>query len=539
MSFTQKVQAYIESGFPFLHVRTSEEFRARESLTALCEELGMVPVFWNVIEGFYSPKSLPAAASQRQFKDPAAALRATYQGDVFTPDVGWVFVFCDFDDFMGGPGVQRMLRNIYEDRLYAEFTRMRHLVLLTPVSELPQKVQYAFPTLEMELPDDEQLTEIVMGPALGFAESVLQGDKRGEFLEKLERHKYEFVAQFRGLTEYEAENAAALALYTARDINHEAFRLVQEHKAAAIAKNRVLTYIPEEKQASAEEIGGFKNFLRWLQRRTAAYSREAREAYMDYPRGAILIGVPGTGKSYVAKAAAKLLGLPGYIMDISSVFGSLVGESEQRMRDALRQIDAQRGAVVVVDEADKAFGGAVEGASDSGTSRRVFGLFLTWLAEQKDWPTFVIMTLNRTKGLPPELLRAGRFDAIFYTDLPGPEERREILEVHMRKRQLDPAGYSDQEWKQLLDMTEGLVGAELEQLLIEARFISWAARQSPRPTLEEIQEAMGAIRPIAKTEAEAVQEIRAWCSTRAVPVSLAADSKGPSRKRRFGSASNN
>lgn len=226
-------------------------------------------------------------------------------------------------------------------------------------------------------------------------------------------------------------------------------------------------------------------------------------------------------------------------MDISSVFGSLVGESEQRMRDALRQIDAQRGAVVVVDEADKAFGGAVEGASDSGTSRRVFGLFLTWLAEQKDWPTFVIMTLNRTKGLPPELLRAGRFDAIFYTDLPGPEERREILEVHMRKRQLDPAGYSDQEWKQLLDMTEGLVGAELEQLLIEARFISWAARQSPRPTLEEIQEAMGAIRPIAKTEAEAVQEIRAWCSTRAVPVSLAADSKGPSRKRRFGSASNN
>lgn len=241
---------------------------------------------------------------------------------------------------------------------------------------------------------------------------------------------------------------------------------------------------------------------------------------IDYPKGVVLIGVPGTGKSYVAAAVSRLLGLPGYIMDIGSVFGSLVGESEQRMRDAIRQIEAQQGCVLLLDEADKAFGGATDSQGDSGVTRRIFGQLLTWLSNKKD-RTFVIMTLNRTTGIPPEFLRAGRFDAVWYTDLPTETERQQILQIHFKKRGVtaDQLCLTEDQWAMLAEQTQSFVGAELEQLVVESRYLSFERRASAVPTFEEIIEAKAAIIPIATLEKEKIDEIREFCQNRARNVS--------------------
>jgi SpoVK/Ycf46/Vps4 family AAA+-type ATPase len=334
------------------------------------------------------------------------------------------------------------------------------------------------------------------------------------------------------LTSNEAENALARCLVRKGGFCEEMLGIIKDEKASIVKKSEVLTYIPEDQQASREEIGGFDMLLSWVDRRRLAYSRDAQEKKIDYPKGVVLIGIPGTGKSYVAAAVARLLGLPGYIMDIGSVFGSLVGESEQRMRDAIRQIEAQQGCVLLLDEADKAFGGATDSQGDSGVTRRVFGQLLTWLAAKQD-RTFVIMTLNRTKGIPPEFLRAGRFDAVFWTDLPHEIERRQILDIHLKKRGVEPGSLElgDAEWVEVVQATNGYVGAEIEQIVKEARYISYERRQVGEPTFEEIIEAKESIIPIGTLEQEKVNEIREWCKNRAKNVSSPPPSKRQPRTR--------
>ena len=228
----------------------------------------------------------------------------------------------------------------------------------------------------------------------------------------------------------------------------------------------------------------------------------------------------------MAKATSRYLGLPGYILDMGAVFGSLVGESEQRMRDALRQIEAQDGCVLLVDEADKAIGNAHESQGDSGVTKRVFGHFLTWLAEKQD-RTFVIMTLNRAQGMPPELLRAGRFDALFWTDLPTPEERRQIMEIHLRRRSVATTdlNYTDADWKMIAEKTHEFVGAELEEVIREARYRSFQNRESGFPTVEEMMQAANGIRPTAERDPDGLKAIREYCKNRAENVSSATRSE--------------
>lgn len=190
------------------------------------------------------------------------------------------------------------------------------------------------------------------------------------------------------------------------------------------------------------------------------------------------------------------------------------------MRDALRQIEAQKGCVLVVDEADKAFGNAHDSQGDSGVTKRVFGSFLTWLSEKQS-RTFVIMTLNRTKGLPPEFLRAGRFDDLFYTDVPNDASRKEIIEIHLRKRGVDPAALQmeSEDWGEIIKKTQGFVGSELEEVVRASRYASFAARQSGLPTFEDLVGAISTIVPMSRRDQEGVQQIREFCKDQGKPVS--------------------
>jgi SpoVK/Ycf46/Vps4 family AAA+-type ATPase len=215
----------------------------------------------------------------------------------------------------------------------------------------------------------------------------------------------------------------------------------------------------------------------------------------------------------------------------------MVGESEQRTRDVLKQIDAQRGCVLVIDEADKALGNAHSSQGDSGVTRRVFGTILTWLAENKS-KTFCIMTLNRTEGLPPELTRAGRFDAMFYTDLPNDAERRLILEIHLRKRDvvLENLGLKDGDWAEILKATEGFVGSELEEVVKSARYLALEEAHNAggelhgNPSFDNLIEAIGATVPLTQRDPEGMDKIRDYCKGKAQPVTT--PTKKSSRKGR-------
>ena len=281
-----------------------------------------------------------------------------------------------------------------------------------------------------------------------------------------------------------------------------------------------LTYVHKQKIASADEVGGFDVIKKWISKRGVCFTAQAREHLIDPLKGLVLIGPPGTGKSLFARIIARTLEQPLVMADISSVFGSLVGESEKRMREMLQTIDAMEQCVVLIDEADKVWGGANDSTGDSGVTRRIFGSFLTWLQE-KESQAFVIMTMNRINGIPPEFLRKGRFDEIFYTDLPIEDERKEIFDIHLRKRGIeDPSSVcSEEEWHELIDQTDGFVGSEIEDVVKSARLSSFTDRNLGVPDFEELLIATKETVPLSVLDKENIESIRKFCAERARPVS--------------------
>ncbi len=515
--FGVNLTEHLRAGYQIMYVQTTEEHRAEGEIAAVAARNDYAVLSWDGFEGF-TPK--PLGMSDQTVKECRSALGALdYVANDTSPlkDKQVLFVFRDLDDLMAEPLVRRRLKTFFEDaRLVRE--KFHHpIIILSSRMLIHEKVKSAVAVLDFDLPGPEQLSNTVT--YLFQSSADRKGRSRQLVAPSQELHD-SVVNCLLGLGGTEAENCLARCIIRHGGFVPEMLATIKEEKAAIIKKGEVLTYIPEEATSTRSEIGGFENLLEYLDRRKLSYTREAQALKLDYPRGIVLVGVPGTGKSMIAKATSRLMGLPGYIFDVSAIFASHVGESEAKMRDTLKQIEAQRGCVLLVDEADKAFGGASDASSgDSGVTKRVFGKFLNWLAEKND-KTFVIMTMNRTAGIPPELLRAGRFDAVFYTDLPTAEERRAILEIHFRKRNVDPAalGWQDAEWAEVITKTDTFVGSELEEVVRESRAIAFQARRVGVPSLAEVLVAASGIVPLARTDAKGIDEIREWCKDSAKPV---------------------
>jgi len=343
-----------------------------------------------------------------------------------------------------------------------------------------------------------------------------------------------------GTTAEEAARIFAYAIATnAGGIDETVLETIAEEKAKVIRKIEGLRFIPYSKIPDIDNIGGYKYFLNWLQKRSRAYSKHARSVGLEIPRGAVLIGPPGTGKTMVAKAAAKVLGLDLVIMDIGSMFDKFVGGSEGKVRAAIQMISAMPNALLMVDEIDKAFGGAHENqAADSGVASRVLSYFLNWLSERDmsantENRVFVCVTMNRTAGVPEELFRAGRFDRVWATDLPDQDERAEILAIHLRRRGVPPESLG-KALHRVVTATDEFTGAELEEIVISARSDAYDARMTTweaagkqtvyptaeeiRPTVEELLAAASEITPVAKINATSIAATRKFCQENAYPV---------------------
>ncbi|MBI4928994.1 MAG: AAA family ATPase, partial [Anaerolineae bacterium] len=399
-----------------------------------------------------------------------------------------VFVLKDFHELWSNAQIKRKLRSLAQ-RL--KFTK-KTILITTHSPRIPDELKDETVVMPYSLPDTAQLAEVL--DQLASTPGVKVN------LTPLGKEKLTQAAL--GLSASQAQRAFARAIITDGVLDDRDIDLVTEEKKQIIRESEALDFTSAVE--TPDDVGGLSILKDWLRLRESAFTKRAREYGLPAPKGIALIGIPGTGKSLTAKMISGLWRLPLLRLDVGALFGSLVGESEERTRRALRLAETIAPCVLWIDEMEKAL---AHGGLDSGTSTRVFGSILTWMQE-KSAPVFVVATANDISSLPPELLRRGRFDEIFFLDLPNTEERKEIFSVHLRKRRRLPQDY---DLALLAAHSEGYVGSEIEQAVIDAMYLGFndAAREF---STTDIVNALERQVPLSVSQRETVEALRAWLS---------------------------
>lgn len=481
----EEIRLYLRARVALIVLVTVEEQRAIKVLdeVRLSRDPGSDLVTWDFADRFASQagRRLPDAA------DPAAALDKIREQATGAPDRRDLYVLKDFHEFWGkDPRVRRKLRNLAQQLVFTGSS----LVVTTPVSSVPVELRDEAVVVEMPLPGEETLRHEL---------DELIGSTRG-IRSKLTEHGRARLAQAAlGLTITQAKRAFAKAIVRDQVLDDRAIEAVLEEKKAVIRESRALEFYPAEE--TPDDVGGLEELKSWLRLRERAFSAEAAAFGLPAPKGLALIGIPGTGKSLTAKMIGGLWRLPLLRLDVGALFGSLVGESEERVRRALQLAGTVAPCVLWIDELEKGFS---SGDLDGGTSQRVFGTILTWMQEKTD-PVFVVATANDVTALPPETLRRGRFDEVFFLDLPTEEERREIITVHLRKRRRDPAAF---DVYHLAQISDGHTGAELEQAVVDAMHQAFAAERDVGTA--DITAAIRRSVPLSRAQREVISRLRAW-----------------------------
>ncbi len=481
MGFEEQLDLYLRARFTLIVLVTPEEERALETIRAVCERAGRPCVAWDVADGFQPISSGSKGQDLPSARDPLTALE-----QVEKAAQGTLFVLKDFHEFWSDARVKRKLRNVAQA---LKFTK-RSVVITSPLRQLPEELKDRAVVVDLPPPQTEDLEAVL--------ERLSQTPGVKVKLTSLGREK--LVQAAVGLSASQAQRVFAKAIVKDGALDDLDIDLVTEEKKQVIRESEALEFYAATE--TPDDVGGLGVLKKWLRLREQAFSQKAREYGLPAPKGIGLIGIPGTGKSLTAKMIGGLWRLPLLRLDIGALFGSLVGESEERTRQALRLAETVAPAVVWIDEMEK---GLAHGGLDSGTSTRVFGTILTWMQE-KTAPCFVVATANDITSLPPELLRKGRFDEIFFLDLPTLKERKEIFTVHVQKRNRLPQDY---DIERLARESEGYVGAEIEQAVIDGMYLGFGdgGREF---TTEDISEALKRQVPLSVSQRETVQALRDW-----------------------------
>ncbi|MNS14257.1 ATP-dependent zinc metalloprotease FtsH 3 [compost metagenome] len=479
------LEVYIRARYPLLYLLTPEEERAIAHLALLAEGMRKEVISWSFTDGL---------AGDPGTRDPMAALEAIHRANTRA-----IYVLRDLHPFFTNPAVVRRLRELGQALRQSAKT----VIVLSPVLAIPPELTKEVTVVDFPLPDAPTISEMVQraGEMAG----------RPMAIDLLQRER--LVSAAKGLTAGEIANALAKALVVHRGLDERAVDVMAEEKRQVVRKTGVLEYF-EHGEAIAD-VGGLEALKGWLKKRANAFGTRARDFGLPEPRGLLLVGVQGCGKSLVAKAVANQWKLPLLRMDVGRLMGSLVGASEQNIRQALAMAEGLSPVILWVDEIEKGFAGST-GTGDGGTAARVLGTFLTWLQE-KEAPVFVIATANDLNRLPPELLRKGRFDETFFVDLPDAQERRAIVSIHLQKRRRLVADF---DLDRLVTACEGFSGAEIEQGLIDALYDAF---DRGRPlTTEDVLTAFAATVPLSRTMPEAIEGLRQWARDKARPASVTA-----------------
>jgi AAA+ superfamily predicted ATPase len=507
----------LKARHPLLLVETHEDDRAIDEIAAVATDPELrtprTVYDWSATHGL----ARRGAGGKQATRAPAAALQ-----QVMEVDEPAVVVFRDLHHALGAggrpadPNVIRLLRDLASK--FRTSPQPGCLIMVSPLSTLPPDLEKVVTIVDFALPDEDEIRALLDGMVeMNKQSGRIKVVATDEDLERLAKAAV-------GLTLAEAENAFARAMVNDGELSGDDIEVILEEKRQTIRKSGVLEFVRSE--GGLDGVGGLENLKRWLKKRDGAWLDAAKAWGLPEPKGVLITGVPGCGKSLTARCVAGAWGLPLLRLDVGRVFAGLVGSSEQNMRSAIRTAEAIAPCVLWVDEIEKGFAGVSGASGDSGTGQRVFGTFLTWL-QDKTRPVFVIATANNIDHLPPEFLRKGRFDEIFFVDLPTLIEREQIWALHLSKHYVGTlaaktgVAVDDTLIAALAGASEGYSGAEIEQAVIAGLFDAYADR---RPLeRDDLLRAIANMVPLAVTQAEAISRIREWANVRAVAATGAED----------------
>lgn len=501
MDLAKELDVYLRARFTLIHIVSNEEERAVKEISALCEKSGRTLVVWDIADHF---RKLTGGGPEPQpAKDPLSALSA-----IEKLNGEYVFLLPDFHlCWKSQPVVIRKLRNLAQQFKYTR----KSIIVTSPSSAVPDELKDDVVVLDFPPPGYEELSEILRHLEETPGVRVeLDGEARGRM-----------VSLALGLSESQAQRVFSKAIVTGGVLDESDLSIIAEEKQQIIRESGALEFFTASE--TINDVGGLELLKGWLIRRQLAFREDAQAYGLPAPKGIALIGIPGTGKSLTAKMVASLWHLPLIRMDIGAMFGGLVGESERNARNALRLAEAVAPCVLWIDEIEKSLS---TGDGDSGTSMRVLGTLLSWMQDKKK-AVFIVATANDITRLPPELLRRGRFDEIFFLDLPNQTERRAIFDVHIKKRGREPANF---DLGRLAASSNGYVGAEIEQAVIDAMYLAFGDEASPGRefTDDDICVALERLVPMSRSQRERVDFLRTWVEEgRAASASLSENASGP------------
>ncbi len=511
-SFVEDLDLHVRARYPLIYLVTWEEARLDEILAKLAKTHAKTLMTWSITQGLRTHVE-GSTGRDGGPKDPIEALAAIAKLREPT-----LIVLKDFHPFLSDPVVVRALRELAQ-QLKSTYTTV---ILVSPVLSVPTELEKEVCVLDVPLPTAQDLVrllrEIVRVLREGKAATV---ELTNESVEPL-------IKAALGLTLTEAENAFAKAVARDHKLAPDDVSLVLAEKRQVIRKGGLLEYCPADETLA--NVGGMENLKLWLERRANAFGDNARAFGLPAPKGLLLLGVQGCGKSLTAKAIASAWSLPLLKLDMGRIFSGLVGSSEENMRRAMRMAEGVAPAVLWVDELEKGLAGTGSAHNgDSGVSARVFGSFLTWLQE-KTAPVFVVATANRIDALPPELLRKGRFDEIFFIDLPGDAEREQIFAIQLARHGRDPKAF---DLAELAKLAQSFSGAEIEQAVVTALHTAFA--DGVELAQAHVSDALSETLPLAVTMREEIDRLREWARTRTRPASARAAERREALASRFGS----
>ncbi len=510
ISSTQEIEDLIKARYPLIYIVSPEEDRVeRELLKIVVDRRQRKLIVWSITEGFFSKGG---GEVYPDYDQPLKALNfvATYEDDA-------VFVLRDFHPYLQAPEVTRRLRDLSQS---LKATR-KNIILLSSVFKSPQELEKDLSVVDFEVPNRQVIEDIIDR----FMEQI--GPDTPSLIRDDPKYRERVVEASLGLTEAEIENVFAKSWIRMRDFHIPTILAEKKH---IIRKSGILEFF--ESEFNIDDIGGLDTLKSWLKKRENAFYPEARRYGLPLPKGILLLGIPGCGKSLTAKAIGALYKMPLLRLDVGKVFAGLVGSSEENMRRAISTAEAVAPSILWMDELEKGLSGsASSGVSDGGTTARVFGTFITWLQE-KSSPVFVIATANDVSQLPPELLRKGRFDEIFFVDLPTAKEREEIIRIHLRRKQRDPEYF---DIPKIVAATASFSGSEIEQAIISALYDVYDEYHGEKDIdTEAIIRAAQEIIPLSYTMKEKIDALREWAKTRARRASVASsEEEGATMVRRL------
>jgi MoxR-like ATPase len=489
MESARDFELLIRSRIPLIVVETHEELRVIELARRLSRPLHM-PVFkWTVTEGL---QRIDIESAPQRFNAEAADVLGHIKG----ARLAGIYVMLDVHPYLDDPAHVRLLKDIALG--YDETPST--LILVGHEVQLPPELRRFSARFRLSLPDEAEARRIV---------SEVAAEWRREHVgtaPKVDRQALDLlVRNLAGLARGDVRRLARASIVDDGAITASDIPAVMKSKHALLARGGVLGF--ELDTAKFSEVGGLKRLRTWLEQRRGPFVGKAPPG-LDPPRGILLLGVQGCGKSLAAKATAGVLGVPLLHLDFGALYNKFYGESERNLRESLATAELMAPCVLWMDEIEK---GIATGDSDSGTSRRMLGTLLTWMAE-RERPVFLVATANDIAGLPPELVRKGRFDEIFFVDLPDAGARADIAAIHLRKRGLDPEQF---DLDRIARAAEGFSGAEIEQAVVSALYAAHA--DGGRPDTDAVLAEVAATRPLSVVMAERVDALRAWAAGRTVP----------------------